>query len=97
MRRKIRPVFTDDNGKVYDTTTAKRIAYYDNMKPAKDPLFLSEEVFKKRNGEFFVYIQGGSQVKINDEWKVIPKEDVIEYVEGLKKRKGYFKQYFEEL
>lgn len=48
------------NGKRYDTETATLMASYDNGLSRRDFRFLSEELYKKKTGEFFLYGNGGA-------------------------------------
>lgn len=47
------------NGKKYDTETAESIATYYNNYNYNDFNSLTETLFKKKTGEFFLYGQGG--------------------------------------
>lgn len=46
------------NGKKYDTETAQRVAGWDNGRYG-DFSHCSEELYRKRTGEFFIYGEGG--------------------------------------
>ena len=47
------------NGKVYDTDTAERVGSWDNGKYTNDLYYCSEDLYRKRTGEFFLYGEGG--------------------------------------
>ena len=47
------------NGKVYDTETAKRVGVWENMYDSRDFHYCSEELFRKKNGEYFLFGEGG--------------------------------------
>lgn len=49
-------------GRKYDTDTAKRICEY-SRGYYNDLDFISEELYKKRTGEFFLYGEGGARSK----------------------------------
>lgn len=79
------------NGKKYDTETAALVAGYWNGYGRGDFNFISEELYLKRTGEFFLYAEGGPLTQYCDysggnrtygEW-IIPysKEEAIEWVE----------------
>ncbi len=44
------------NGKKYDTTTAKYLGMYENMEDCAALDYAREELYKKKTGEFFLYI-----------------------------------------
>lgn len=46
------------NGKKYDTNTAKWIGWYSHL-PASDFRHVSETLYRKRTGEFFLHGSGG--------------------------------------
>lgn len=48
------------NGKVYDTDTAKMVGSWDNRHPANDFAYCSEELYRKKTGEFFLHGEGGA-------------------------------------
>ena len=48
------------NGKVYDTTTAKRVGHWDNGYYTSDFNYCAEELYQKKTGEFFLYGEGGA-------------------------------------
>ena len=50
------------NGKVYDTNSAKRVGDWDNGRYGEFS-YCSEELYRKRTGEFFLYGEGGAQSK----------------------------------
>lgn len=75
------------NGKVYNTDTAVRIGMWDNGYEPEDPLYYSEELYKKPNG-YFLYCVGGamsvlSQLNENNE-RVGMEEIVVFTLEGAK-------------
>lgn len=43
------------NGKMYNTETAKYIDYYSNHRALNDFNYVLEELYLKKNGEFFLY------------------------------------------
>ena len=47
------------NGKKYDTETAQRVAEWDNGRYRNDFDRCSEELYRKKTGEFFLYGEGG--------------------------------------
>ena len=47
------------NGKLYDTETAKEIASKSHGSGPRDFHHYSEELYKKRTGEYFLYGEGG--------------------------------------
>lgn len=47
------------DGKKYDTETAVEIGYYSNDLPRGDFRWCAETLYCKRNGEFFMYGEGG--------------------------------------
>lgn len=47
-------------GKVYNTETATRVGEWSNEYYCNDFRFVSEELYKKKNGEFFLYGEGGA-------------------------------------
>ena len=51
------------NGRLYDTTTATKVATYMNGDPAIDFHHFKETLFQKRNGEFFLLASGRSPAK----------------------------------
>lgn len=50
------------NGKIYDTNSAERVGDWDNGRNG-DFSYCSEELYRKRTGEFFLYGEGGAQSK----------------------------------
>lgn len=46
-------------GKVYDTATAQRLAYWENMADVRDFHQYSETLYRKKTGEFFLHGEGG--------------------------------------
>lgn len=57
-------------GKKYDTTTAKLVAVWDNNVSTSDFSHVSEELYLKKTGEYFLYGCGGAMTKY------------AEYIEG---------------
>ena len=47
------------NGRKYDTETAELIESYDNGRYGNDFGQLSESLYRKKNGEFFLHGEGG--------------------------------------
>lgn len=47
------------NGKKYDTETARVIGSYDNNMNYSDFRWYEETLYRKKNGEFFMYGEGG--------------------------------------
>lgn len=50
------------NGKKYDTETAKRVCGY-SWGYASDFHYVSETLYRKKTGEFFIYGEGGAMSK----------------------------------
>lgn len=48
-------------GHVYDTDTAKCVGTYENMSDSNDLDYFREQLFCKRNGEFFLYGSGNAR------------------------------------
>lgn len=53
------------DGKRYNTETAERIAIYSEGGGPRDFRHWSEELYRKRNGEFFLFGEGGPMSKYN--------------------------------
>lgn len=51
------------NGKVYDTETAKKVAFWSNNKSYSDFSYTEENLYRKKTGEFFLYGEGGPMTK----------------------------------
>ena len=51
------------NGRLYNTETAELIASHDNGYFANDFHYCSEDLYRKKNGEFFLYGEGGGLSK----------------------------------
>lgn len=49
--------------KVYDTNKAKRVGTWDNGHNTSDFGYCSEDLYRKKNGEFFLYGEGGPMSK----------------------------------
>lgn len=47
------------DSKKYDTETAVKVGYYDNNLSQSDFRWYVETLYRKRNGEFFLYGKGG--------------------------------------
>lgn len=47
------------NGRLYDTETAKELDYHENMANRSDYRYLCETLYRKRNKEFFMHLEGG--------------------------------------
>ena len=47
------------NGKKYDTETAEQLASYWNELSTRDFRHMTERLFRKKNGEYFLYGKGG--------------------------------------
>lgn len=50
-------------GKKYDTSTAEKVAGWWNHRSASDFDYCSEDLYRKRNGEFFLCGEGGARSK----------------------------------
>jgi hypothetical protein len=68
-------------GKRYSTETAKKVAEWENTDNRDDSHWYKEELFRKKNGEFFIHGQGGKESKYRratgiDSWvgdeKIVP-------------------------
>lgn len=51
------------NGKLYDTTTAKRLAFATANCSCSDFGYWEEELYRKKTGEYFLYGSGGAMTK----------------------------------
>ena len=51
------------NGKLYDTETAKQVGTWSNNLSYRDFNNMSESLYRKRTGEFFLYGEGGPMTK----------------------------------
>lgn len=69
------------NGKMYDTATAELVGSWDNGRYGRDFGRCSEDLYRKRTGEFFLHGDGGPMTKYavscgDNEWsgssKIIP-------------------------
>lgn len=49
------------NGRKYDTETAKYLGGWCNGLSCSDFSYCSEDLYRKKNGEFFLYGDGGAQ------------------------------------
>ena len=54
------------NGRKYDTETADCIGSFDNGRSYTDFRHLSESLFRKKNGEFFLYGSGGPMTEYKE-------------------------------
>ena len=54
------------NNKRYDTDTAKKVAEYDSDAARSDFNYYHEDLYQKRTGEFFLYVQGNATSKYLD-------------------------------
>ena len=51
------------NGKSYNTESAEKLAHWENEYGYGDYHFMSEELYRKKSGEFFLVCEGGSSTK----------------------------------
>ena len=51
------------NGKRYDTDTAERVGTWDNGHYTSDFQYCSEDLYRKRSGEYFLHGEGGALSK----------------------------------
>ena len=51
------------NGKRYDTTTAERVGEWSNGQYTSDFRYCSEDLYRKRSGEYFLHGEGGALSK----------------------------------
>ncbi len=51
------------SGKVYDTSTAKELGFWSNMEDYGDFSQVSETLYQKKTGEFFLHGEGGPMTK----------------------------------
>ena len=51
------------NGRIYNTDTAKQVAWYGNNLPANDFGYIEECLYRKRNGEYFLAGEGGARTR----------------------------------
>ena len=56
------------NGRKYSTDTATLLAYWENMDYAFDYNWVSESLYRKRTGEFFLFCRGGAGTRYADCW-----------------------------
>ena len=49
--------------RVYNTDTAEEIGSWDNGLPANDMNYLSETLYRKRRGAYFIHADGGANTK----------------------------------
>lgn len=50
-------------GRLYDTTTAKELGWWENIQDVRNFSHFSETLYRKRTGEFFLYGKGGPSTK----------------------------------
>lgn len=58
--------------KVYDSATAELVAHYENCKSADADKHYTEDLHRKKTGEFFIHGKGGTKSPYADGEKVIP-------------------------
>lgn len=51
------------NGKVYDTSTASRVAAWENMQDVRNFGRCTEALYRKKTGEFFLHGEGGPMTR----------------------------------
>lgn len=51
------------NGKKYDTDTAREMAYWNNGAGPRDFGLVKKTLYRKKTGEFFLYIYGGPETE----------------------------------
>lgn len=61
------------NGKIYDTSTAEHVGGWNNNCSTSDFGYCSEDLYRKRTGEFFLHGEGGPASKYavscgNNDW-----------------------------
>ena len=54
------------NKKLYDTETASLVARYNNGYGLGNFNYIREELYRKKNGEYFIYGQGGAWTKYSE-------------------------------
>lgn len=69
------------NNKKYNTQTAQLVGVSSNNKDKSDPLYISESLYYKKTGEFFLYCCGGVETKYSKYIKGKAKynEEIIPY------------------
>lgn len=74
------------NGKMYDTGTATLIKGYSFAEGKSD--YFCEQLYRKKNGEFYLYVEGGPCSKYRDEGLYAPIDncDIIPKSEEEAKR-----------
>lgn len=55
------------NGRKYDTDTAREIAYWNNGAGLRDFNLVEKTLYRKKTGEFFLYIYGGPETEYAEE------------------------------
>lgn len=53
-------------GKMYDTTTAKMVGENYSSLPSNDFNFFNEELYLKKNNEYFLFLEGGPLSKYGE-------------------------------
>lgn len=77
------------NGKVYNTETAKCVGEWFNGLSERDFSYCEESLYRKRNGEYFLYGYGGPMTKYavsvgSNEWKGVEKIIPLEWEDARK-------------
>ena len=54
------------NKRLYDTETATLIGRYNNGYDFGDFNYIREELYRKKNGEYFIYGRGGARTKYSE-------------------------------
>ena len=75
------------NGRLYDTSTAKRIGSYDNGYCGSDFEHYSETLYRKKTGEYFLYGVGGAMSKYSQPCgrDMSGGDEIVPYTEGKAK------------
>lgn len=58
------------DGKSYNTETAEKLAHWENEFGYGDYHFMSEELYRKKSGEFFLVCEGGSSTKYGNGYEM---------------------------
>lgn len=85
------------NGRRYNTETATKVAEWENMDNVTDPHWYKEDLFRKKNGEFFIHGVGGPASKYSkatgmNSWsgdeKIVPitYDEAKEWAERLEEK-----------
>lgn len=78
------------NGRKYDTDTAREIAYWNNGRSDRDFSLIEKTLYRKKTGEFFLYIYGGPETEYGSEepsgqsWTGGSRIEPISYDTGIK-------------